>query len=71
MPRVLVASSQGPSFEVDGSHVKWQNWDFRIGFNAREGLTLHNVGFMDGGRLRPILHRISLVEMAVPYGQPK
>ncbi|MEW5316701.1 MAG: hypothetical protein WDW38_008054 [Sanguina aurantia] len=65
-----IVQPEGPSFEVDGTHVKWQNWDFRIGFNAREGLTLHNVGFMDGGRLRPILHRISLVEMAVPYGQP-
>lgn len=28
------------------------------------------VGYEDGGRLRPILHRASLVEMIVPYGDP-
>jgi primary-amine oxidase len=43
----------------------------RIGFNPREGLVLHNVGWEEGGRVRPILHRASLVEMAVPYGDPK
>lgn len=32
---------------------------------------LHNVGYEDAGRLRPVLHRASLAEMAVPYGQPE
>lgn len=27
---------------VDGYQVAWQNWKFVIGFNAREGLTLHH-----------------------------
>lgn len=62
---------QGPSFTVEGNLVKWQKWHLRIGFNSREGLVLHNVGFKDGNKLRPILHRASLVEMAVPYGDPK
>ena len=26
--------------------------------------------YEDGGRVRPVLHRASLVEMAVPYGDP-
>jgi primary-amine oxidase len=44
----------------------------RLGFTPREGLVLHNVGWQEeGGRVRPILHRASLVEMAVPYGDPK
>jgi len=51
--------------------VRWSKWLIRIGFNAREGLVLHNVGYEDGGRLRPVLHRASLAEMAVPYGQPE
>lgn len=35
-----------------------------------EGLVLHNLCYEDGGRLRPILHRLSAVEMAVPYADP-
>ena len=35
-----------------------------------EGLVLHTVGYDDGGRRRPILHRASICEMVVPYGDP-
>jgi len=58
----------GPSFEVDGQLVRWERWQFRIGFTPREGLVLHMVGFEDQGRLRSILYRASLSEMVVPYG---
>lgn len=61
---------QGPSFEVDGNVVRWQKWSFVIGFNAREGLTLHHLCYNDKGRQRPILYRASLSEMVVPYGDP-
>lgn len=49
--------------------ISWQKWHIRVGFNAREGLVLHQVGWQDGGRLRPVLHRASLSEMTVPYGE--
>ncbi len=66
---------QGASFSLhDANELNWQSWRMRIGFNAREGLVLHNVGYDDplqGGRTRPILYRASLAEMAVPYGDPK
>jgi primary-amine oxidase len=42
----------------------------RIGFNHREGLVLHTVGYEDGGRVRPIAHRLSFAEMVVPYRDP-
>lgn len=61
-----VLQPDGPSFTVDGNAVAWQNWTLRIGFNYREGLVLHDVKFQG----RPILHRASLVEMAVPYADP-
>src|SRR5437879_12113261 len=35
-----------------------------------EGLVLHTVGYEDGGRVRPILHRAAVSEMVVPYGDP-
>jgi primary-amine oxidase len=33
---------------------------------SREGLVLHQLSYDDGGKQRPVLHRASLVEMAVP-----
>jgi primary-amine oxidase len=65
-----ITQSEGPSFEVDGYQVRWQKWRFVIGFNAREGLTLHHLRYDDGGRERSILYRASLTEMVVPYGDP-
>jgi primary-amine oxidase len=66
-----IAQPAGPSFEVQGRQVRWQNWSFVIGFNAREGLTLHHLRYCDGGRDRSILYRASLTEMVVPYGDPR
>jgi primary-amine oxidase len=68
--RLDIVQPDGPSFEVRGQEVRWQKWRFRIGFTPREGLVLHTVGYEDGGRLRPILYRVSLAEMVVPYGDP-
>jgi primary-amine oxidase len=61
-----ITQHEGPSFTVDGYHLRWQKWDLRIGFTAREGLVLHRIGY-DG---RSIIHRASLSEMFVPYGDP-
>ena len=34
------------------------------------GLVLHTVGYEDGGRVRPVAHRLSFAEMVVPYRDP-
>jgi primary-amine oxidase len=65
-----IKQPSGPSFEINGHEVHWQKWSFVVGFNAREGLTLHNVRYNDDGRDRSILYRASLTEMVVPYGDP-
>ena len=65
-----ITQPDGPSFEVGGYQVRWQNWSFVIGFNAREGLTLHHLRYRDGQKDRSILYRASLTEMVVPYGDP-
>lgn len=65
-----ITQPEGPSFTLDGTALTWQKWSLRIGFNAREGLVLHRIGYRDGDRLRPVLHRASLSEMAVPYALP-
>jgi primary-amine oxidase len=62
-----VSQPDGVGFDLDGNLLSWQDWQLRIGFNYREGLVLHQVAFRDGGRLRPVAHRLSFAEMVVPY----
>ena len=68
---IEITQPQGPSFTLDGSLLTWQNWSMRIGFDAREGLTLHQIGIADNGRVRPLIYRASVPEMVVPYGDPR
>jgi primary-amine oxidase len=67
---ISITQPEGTSFDVDGHEVRWQRWRFRIGFTPREGLVLHTLRYRDGERERPVLHRASLSEMVVPYGDP-
>ncbi|CAM5319346.1 primary-amine oxidase [Streptomyces aurantiogriseus] len=63
---IEITQPEGPSFALDGNLLTWQNWSLRIGFNEREGLTLHQLAFDD----RPIVYRASIAEMVVPYADP-
>jgi primary-amine oxidase len=65
-----IVQPNGPSFELDGWQLRWQRWRLRIGFNQREGLTLHEIAYEDGDRVRPIAHRMSIAELVIPYGDP-
>ena len=67
VPPLQITQPDGVAFTLDGRSLCWQNWEMRLGFNHREGLVLHTVGFRDGGRLRPVAHRLSFAEMIVPY----
>ena len=65
-----ITQPEGPSFEVNGRGVTWQKWHLRVGFTPREGLVIHDVGYEDKGRVRPVLYRAALSDMVVPYGEP-
>jgi primary-amine oxidase len=70
-----IVQPEGPSFTVDGNLVTWQRWSLRLGFDPYEGLVLHDVKYRDmtnrdGDRTRSVLHRASITEMVVPYGDP-
>ena len=65
-----ITQPEGPGFTLEGNLVRWERWQLRVGFTTREGLVLHQVGYEDNGRLRPVLYRASFSEMAVPYGDP-
>jgi primary-amine oxidase len=67
-----ITQPDGPSFTLEGNELSWENWKLRVGFDAREGLVLHSLGFYDRDRQqhRPVIHRASIAEMLVPYGDP-
>jgi primary-amine oxidase len=84
---IQITQPEGASFTLDGYALCWQDWSMRIGFDAREGLTLHQIALRDrnanpdhnagyeadhdGGRERPVIYRASIPEMVVPYGDPR
>ncbi|KAG7666185.1 AMO1 [[Candida] subhashii] len=67
---INVTQPEGVSFNMDGHVMNWQNFQFHIGFNYREGIVLSDITINDHGKVRPLFHRISLSEMIVPYGCP-
>lgn len=67
---VRLVQEGGPSYKVDGHAVEWQNWRFRLGVHPRTGLVIHQVEYLDGDAVRPVLYRGGLSEMVVPYGDP-
>ena len=66
---IEVAQPEGSSLVLDGRALTWGPWRLRVGFNPRESLTLHELAFDagDGSGARPIAHRLSIAELAIPY----
>ena len=63
-----ITQPSGPGFTVDGNRIDWQGFRLRASLHPTEGLVLHTVSYGGGGGARrPILHRASMAEMAVPY----
>ncbi|MEM6498753.1 MAG: primary-amine oxidase, partial [Pseudomonadota bacterium] len=62
-----VTQPDGVSFQMTGHRIDWHDWSILIGFNSREGLTLHDISYAG----RPVCYRASIAEMVVPYGSPK
>ena len=64
---IEITQPEGPSFTVEGNLLRWQGWSLRVGFDLREGLTLHQISLAG----RPVVYRASVPEMVVPYGDPQ
>ncbi|KAK3984250.1 putative copper amine oxidase [Cladorrhinum sp. PSN332] len=67
-----VAQPEGASFTVEsfsdlGRTIKWQKWDFKVGFNQREGCVLYDVHYDN----KPLFYRLSLSDMSIPYADPR
>jgi primary-amine oxidase len=65
-----ISQPEGVSFTLEGNLLRWQRWSMRLGFNPREALVIHTLGYEDAGRVRPVAHRLSFAEMVVPYRDP-
>lgn len=70
LKRLIVTQPDGPSFTIDGRSVSWQHWRFRVDYSPREGHVLHQVGWEQNGSVRPIIYRLGLSEIYVPYALP-
>jgi primary-amine oxidase len=68
--RLKTLQPDGPSFRLQGSELRWQNWRLHYGVHPRRGLELYNVAYEDSGRVRTIIYRASVSEMIAPYGDP-
>jgi primary-amine oxidase len=68
---IEINQPEGPSFTLDGHRLRWQGWSMRVGFDAREGLILHQISLDDAGGARPVIYRASIAELVVPYGDPR
>ncbi|KAJ4470886.1 copper amine oxidase [Lentinula aciculospora] len=66
-----ILQPEGVSFAMKGNELEWQNWKMHIAFSHREGIVLSTVTYNDHGEIRPIIYRLSLAEMVVPYGAPE
>ena len=67
-----VVQPEGVSFTVEnfsemGRLIRWQKWDFKVGFNQREGMVLYDVHYDN----KPLFYRLSLSDMAIPYADPR
>ena len=63
---INITQPKGVSFKFIDGKIVWDKWAMVIGFNAREGLTLHDIAYEE----RSICKRASIAEMVVPYGSP-
>ena len=66
LKQININQPSGVSFEFKDGKLLWDKWSLVVGFNSREGLTLHNVCYDN----RSICYRASIAEMVVPYGSP-
>jgi primary-amine oxidase len=65
---IEITQPEGPSFSLSGHVIEWQRWRLHAHIDPVEGLVISDVSYQDGERRRPIMHRASIGEMVVPYG---
>ena len=70
LSRVEISQPEGTNFTITGSEVNWQNWQFHLRFDPRQGTILNRVGYVEDEAFRSIAYEIAMSEMFVPYQDP-
>jgi primary-amine oxidase len=63
-----IIQPNGPGFTVEDNCLRWGPWQMRVSMHPIEGLVLHEICYVEGDRVRPVIYRASMPEMVVPYG---
>jgi primary-amine oxidase len=63
-----IIQPNGPGFTVQDNSLRWGPWQMRVSMHPIEGLVLHEICYVEGDRVRPVIYRASMPEMVVPYG---
>ena len=64
---VTSARPEGQNFTIQGSQIQWQDWQFRLRFDPRQGTVLNRVGHKTPEGFRSVAYEIAMSEMFVPY----
>ncbi|KAK6117225.1 hypothetical protein DH2020_049036 [Rehmannia glutinosa] len=66
---MTILQQDGPSFSLDGNHVRWANWQFHLGFDMRAGpiISLASIYDHDKDRYRRVMYKGYISELFVPY----
>jgi primary-amine oxidase len=64
---VEMVQPKGASYALNGNEVSWQNWKFHFRMDARRGLVISRVRYVDGDKERSVMYQGSLSELFVPY----
>lgn len=68
MPEMPPTTPTPPSFNVDGFHVNWSNWNFQYSMDPIHGLQLYHIRYRADCDERFLIYKMSISEMFVPYG---
>ncbi|KAI8011065.1 hypothetical protein LOK49_LG06G03039 [Camellia lanceoleosa] len=69
---VATVQPDGSGIKIDGHTIRWQNWAFHLGFDARAGpiISLASIYDLDKHTFRSVMYRGYISEMFVPYMDP-
>jgi primary-amine oxidase len=67
---MVITQPEGQNFEITGSQINWQGWQFHLRFDPRQGTILNNIGVVSDQSFRPVAYEIAMSEMFVPYQDP-